>query len=163
MKQLSTIELQKQRMSFSSGHFAIFSATEREALHGHHYTVYIAIAAEIGDEGLNFDYRYYKKIIYDICDELDQIFLLPKESPYLEIKETNDQYQVHFHNEIIPFLKKDVLLLPIRNITIEELSRYILSRVVADKKTLAEHKAVKLTIKVFSGPGQSGSATWENA
>ena len=39
MTQLTTIELSKEYLKFSAGHFTVFSATERERLHGHNFSV----------------------------------------------------------------------------------------------------------------------------
>ncbi|EQD50251.1 hypothetical protein B1A_13514, partial [mine drainage metagenome] len=32
------VDLSKERMKFSAGHFTVFSASERENLHGHNFT-----------------------------------------------------------------------------------------------------------------------------
>ena len=42
----TTLELYKEEMKFSAGHFTIFSATERENLHGHNFSVYVAPCAD---------------------------------------------------------------------------------------------------------------------
>ena len=55
--QVSTIELFKEAMKFSAGHFTIFSETERERLHGHNFTVYVALTGEVNDKGMIADYR----------------------------------------------------------------------------------------------------------
>lgn len=121
---LSTIELSKQRLGFSAGHFTIFSATEREALHGHNYQVCCAITSQVGELGLSFDYRYYKDQIAERCKQVDEIFLIPQDSPYLKIEEQENYYFIHFNKEKIPFLKQDVKFLPLVNISVEELSHW---------------------------------------
>ena len=44
---LIRIELSKEYLNFSAGHFTIFSATERENLHGHNFQVRGAVTAAI--------------------------------------------------------------------------------------------------------------------
>ena len=139
MSMLSTIELQKEYMKFSVAHFTIFSATERETLHGHNYTVFSAFTTLVEDNGLSFDYRYYKEKLFHLCRELNQSCLLPTESNYLQIREEGDFLYAEFNGETIPFLKKDVTLVPISNITVEELSGWFVSKLSEDKTVLAQH------------------------
>ena len=53
-QQITTIELFKEDMKFSAAHYTIFSATERETLHGHNFNVHAAITAQIHDLGMLF-------------------------------------------------------------------------------------------------------------
>lgn len=160
-KYLSTIELQKESMKFSAGHTTIFSATEREPLHGHHYTVYLALTNWVSEEGMTFDYRFYKKKIRELCAHLNQTFLMPMYSPHLTRSEDKDYYYFTFNHKKIPFLKEDVTLLPVVNITVEELSRWFIVELIKDKEELERHKIQKIVVKVYSGPGQSASHEWQ--
>jgi 6-pyruvoyltetrahydropterin/6-carboxytetrahydropterin synthase len=158
---LSTIELQKENMTFNAGHTTIFSATEREPLHGHYYQVGAAITAWISENGMKFDYRYYKKRIGELCQELNQIFLMPMYSPYLEFSQDESYYYFRFNHKTMPFLKEDVKLMPVTNITIEELSRWFVLRLTDDEAELEKFEIEKIEIKVFSAPGQSASFSWQ--
>jgi 6-pyruvoyltetrahydropterin/6-carboxytetrahydropterin synthase len=162
MLEITTIELTKENMEFSAGHFTIFSPTKRERLHGHNFRVAAKIEAEVAsDRGMAFDYSVYKTIIKGLCDQLDSYFLLPSHSPYLKIEEEADYYFAYFHQDKIPFLKKDVLLLPLRNISVEELARWFVEKLASDKATLEKYQVVGIYVQVFSGPGQSACASWK--
>ena len=89
---MTTVELQKEVMKFSAGHTTIFSATEREPLHGHMYSVYLGLTTWVENNGLNFDYRYYKKRILELCKYLNQTFLMPEYSPHLQRTEDDEYY-----------------------------------------------------------------------
>lgn len=161
MAQLTTIELYKESMKFSVAHFTIFSATEREPLHGHNYQVYAAISTVVESNGLTFDYRYYKNKLNDLCKTLNQSVLLPQQSEFLQIEEDDTYLIAHFNGEKIPFIKNDVTLLPLCNITVEELSRWFIEHLIADKDELNRHHIQEIVIKVSTGPGQSGSGHWK--
>jgi 6-pyruvoyltetrahydropterin/6-carboxytetrahydropterin synthase len=163
MTRLSTIELFKEEMKFSAGHFTIFSSTVRENLHGHNYNVYAAFTTSIEDEGLSFDYRFYKDKLYKLCQSLDETVLLPGKCKHLSITEDGPYYHVKFHTETIIFLKRDAIILPINNVTVEELSHWLLQHIISDKEELDANKIVDARIKVYSGPGQSGSSVWEKS
>jgi 6-pyruvoyltetrahydropterin/6-carboxytetrahydropterin synthase len=157
---MSVIELQKESMKFSAGHTTIFSKTDREPLHGHTYNVYLALTTEVGENGLMFDYRFYKQRIHQLCRELNQIFLMPMHSPYMTYREEGEYYYFLFNGKEMPFLKEDVKLLPVRNITVEELSKWMVDALAEDKEELEKNKITNVTVKVFSAPGQSGSYCW---
>jgi len=161
MEQLTTIELAKEYLKFSAAHFTIFSATERERLHGHNFKVSARLTAPVGPNGMCFSYRIFKDKLGALCAELDEYMLLSAESPYLEIGERGEQYRVVFAGEEMFFRKADTRLLPIRNATVEEYSRYLLERLLEDKELLARNQVREIQIKVSSGPGQWGSARWK--
>ena len=157
---LASLEIHKEEFSFSAGHFTIFSETEREQLHGHNYYVSLELKKVIADNGLSFDYRYYKKKILALCDQLDRHFLLPENSRYLPIHDEGDYWIAHFNGKKLPFLKEDVVMLPLTNITIEELSHWFLQKILEEKADIERHGIRGITVKVFNGPGQSGGASW---
>ncbi len=160
---LTTLELQKPSMNFSAGHTTIFSATEREPLHGHRYDVALALSTQIEKNGLTFDYRYYKDRVQTLCKQLHQTFLMPTKSPYLIYDEDDTYYYFMFNKKKMIFLKEDITLMPLENITIEELSRWFVEALISDKKALEAHHIKRLVVKVFSAPGQCASHTWERA
>lgn len=160
MVRLATLEIHKEEFSFSAGHFTIFSATEREALHGHNYYVSICFNKQIHHNGLSFDYRHYKKKMRLLCDQLDRHFLLPTLSSYLTLEEQDDYWIAHFNHKQLFFLKEDIVLLPLTNITIEELAHWFLQKILEDQTELLAHGIQGIHIKVYNGPGQSGGASW---
>jgi len=158
---LALLTLQKEEHEFSAGHFTIFSETEREDLHGHNYSVSVDLHVSLRENGLAFDYRLYKQKLTVLCKQLDRRFLLPAHSPYLRLEEMDDMWFAHFANERIPFLKRDVIILPICNVTIEELSYWFLQQLILDPTELNALGIQKIMVKVFNGPGQSGGACYD--
>lgn len=163
MTRSAIVEIHRDELGFSAGHFTIFSATEREDLHGHNYYVSAQFHVQLNDNGLAFDYRIYKNKLLNICNRLDRRFLLPGQSKYLTLEDAGDMWLAHFDKGKIPFLKRDVVILPICNATIEELSNWFLQELLENPEELKQHSIQKITIKVFNGPGQSGAASWEQA
>ncbi len=157
MEQLTTLYIDKEAHKFSAAHFTIFSATERERLHGHNYSVSARIVAPMGDNGFAADYNVYKSRIATLCEELDEYLLLAAESPYQTIAEEGDFYRVEFAGEKMLFLRSDTIVLPISNATVEEFSRYLLQRLV----TLSAGDDLReIELCVASGPGQRGCTVW---
>ena len=161
MNRLTTIEIAKQYLHFSAAHFTIFNATERERLHGHNFRIAVAITGEVDHNGLCFDYAIYKKILEELCLRFDEYTLIAEDSPYLTITSDENLYYVEHNKVVMPLLKTDTILLPVRNITIEELSYYLLGQLVQDKELLDELKIHTFEMRVSSGPDQWAINRWQ--
>jgi 6-pyruvoyltetrahydropterin/6-carboxytetrahydropterin synthase len=163
MTRLSTIELFRDSLKFSAGHFTVFSSTNRENLHGHDYGVHACLTTRIEDEGLSFDYRFYEEKLYALCRTLDKKILIAELCKHLKINEENEYCCIHFNTEKIMLLKRDVKVLPIYNVTVEELSNWFLQNLLLDQQQLNNHRIQKIEIKIRSGLGRSGSSAWERS
>jgi 6-pyruvoyltetrahydropterin/6-carboxytetrahydropterin synthase len=161
MNKLTTIRIEKQYLHFSVAHFTIFSATERERLHGHNFRIAAGITGEVDDNGLCFDYAIYKNILQELCKRFDEYTLIAEDSPYLTIGQDEHFYQVTHNGITMPLLKTDTLMLPVLNITIEEMSHYLLEELTSDKGLLDRLKIHAFELRVSSGPDQWGIAKWE--
>ena len=159
MTDLTTLYIDKEAHKFSAAHFTIFSATERERLHGHNYSVSAKIVAPMGDNGFAADYNVYKSRLAALCDALDEYMLLAADSPYQVIDEEGQNYRVTFDGQDMLFLRSDTQVLPLRNITVEELSRYLLGCLLRDS---AGDDLREVQLCVASGPGQKGCTSWHS-
>ncbi|MEM7079223.1 MAG: 6-carboxytetrahydropterin synthase [Pseudomonadota bacterium] len=161
-ERITSIEISKEYLHFAAAHFTIFSATERENLHGHNFHVTLRADALIHEDGLTFDYNILKNAVKAMCDSLDEQVLMPQLSPHLEVAEHDDHVAVIFNGEQLSFLRRDITLLPVRNITVEELSAYLLT-VLRERPDIAILDIHKLILKCSSGEGQWATAEWDHA
>jgi 6-pyruvoyltetrahydropterin/6-carboxytetrahydropterin synthase len=157
MERLTTLYIDKESHKFSAAHYTIFSATERERLHGHNYSVSARIVAPVGGNGFSADYNVYKTRLARLCEALDEYMLLAGDSPYQQIEEAGACYRVTYNGQEMLFLQSDTQVLPIRNATIEELSHYLLQGLLADS---AGDDLREIELCVASGPGQKACANW---
>ena len=72
VKAYTCIEISKEDLKFSGAHFTIFSATERERLHGHNFKVSLLLTADVGDNGMCFSYVEIKTRLRKLCAQLDE-------------------------------------------------------------------------------------------
>ena len=115
--------------------------------------------AAIAEDGLTFDYNILKKALKQMCDELDEQVIMPTQSPHLQI-ESDDQYTYAiFNGERIPFLERDLTLLPIRNVTVEELAHYLLATLI-QREEIKALDIQNMVLRCASGEGQWASASW---
>ena len=155
----ASIELAKEDMHFSAAHFTVFSANRRENLHGHNFFVEARAAGPIDANGLCFDYALLKSRLRALCDSLDETLLIAAQSPHLKIQQEHDEVVVAFADETLRFPHRDVKLLPIRNVTVEELAHWFAAALTGDE-SFAALPVDALTVRLSSGPGQWAEATW---
>ena len=158
-RRLATVEIAKDYLSFSAAHFTIFSGERRENLHGHNFAVQCRATGWVGENGLTFDYELLKSSIGNLCARLDEKLLLPSGSPHLDIRSEPGGVEVRFGEERLHFLERDVLLIPVANVTVEELSGWLLDLLLADAE-IESLALEELEVRVSSGPGQWGISRW---
>ena len=159
MNKFATIKLSKEYLKFSSAHFTIFSSSERERLHGHNFAVSAKFKAPVDNNGLCFNYGDLKYKLSVLCQTLDEYILLPGESPHLVIERSAENYLIQFNKERMQFLVSDTLILPLKNISVEELAGYLLSKLLIDPD-LQKADISMIEVSVSSGPGQWGARSW---
>ncbi len=161
-QRLTTIDISKENLKFSGAHFTIFSATNRERLHGHNFKVRAKVTAPVDNNGMCFNYQEIKSRLRAICNALDEYMLLPANSPHLNIEQQGTQYKVIFNDEAMFFIAKETKVLDIRNTTVEEFSYYILDKLVNTDNFFVENDVAHIAIGVSSGDGQWGTSEWTN-
>jgi 6-pyruvoyltetrahydropterin/6-carboxytetrahydropterin synthase len=158
---LTRIEISKEYLHFNSGHFTIFSDTDREDLHGHTFYVKALIDSPVDVTGLAFDYNLVKQRLKTLCERIDEKILLPERSPFLSLAEEDGYLVATFADEKLPFLPRDVITLPVANITVEELAPWFLSALL-DDPAICGLRLPRVEVSVSSGPGQWASAVQTN-
>ncbi len=151
------ISLAKDYFKFSCSHFTILSPDHAERLHGHNYQVQIELHVKKTHPqlGFAFDFNLIKPKVVAVCEKLDERILIPKDSPFLLTTDVKDNLEIRFKERCYSFPKEDVVLLPLVNITAEELSRYIWSEI---RKVLHKDlEVIHLSVGVEETKGQSAA------
>ena len=108
--------MHKEYFKFSCAHFLIFPDGSKERLHGHNYHVDAEIEGQLTDKGMVIDFILVKPVIRELCDWLDEHWLLPGEHPDLEINERDDGHTEVRYRECQYLAPTDeVIVLPINN------------------------------------------------
>ncbi len=166
------INISKEAHKFSAAHFTIFEDSLPERLHGHNYYVSLEIECRDTFQGLTIEFRTLKKHLESICHELDEKTLLPGSSPYLKTAKYGDNFEAVMTFDGVTkkysFPVEDVEILPVPNISVEMLAKYIceiyikkLRFEMEDKKRRLEEFIISLSINVQESRGQSVSYTFE--
>ncbi|OGT48883.1 MAG: hypothetical protein A3E82_04085 [Gammaproteobacteria bacterium RIFCSPHIGHO2_12_FULL_38_11] len=154
----ATLYFNQGQFKFSIAHFTLFSRTEREPLHGHNYSLQIKLTAKINEPGITFDYRLLHDKLNVLCKQLNWHTLIPTQSPYMQIEEDPEHYQITFNHKSMWLLKTDVVLMPLDNITLETLSQWFSDQLAQEKQFIEEFSIKDIAIKVFNGPFHAAQA-----
>lgn len=155
---LTTLHLAKQNFKFSSGHFLIFDDLNAEKLHGHNYYVQVHISVpeevDMTQTGYFVDFSEFKKEIKAQLDLWDEHVLFPAKHPDMKIEKKAANYEIHFRDRFYSMPQNEVVLLPVTNTSVEQLSR-ILAETLFEK--FKKFNVKKLEVQVEETSGQSAS------
>lgn len=150
-----SIDLAKENFKFSAAHFLIFPDGSAERLHGHNYRVFVEIEARLSVHGLVLDFKHVKPIVRELCDELDEHWLIPGEHPVLRAAERADGIvEVRYMDRFYAAPREDVIVLPINNTSSENLAAWVgreLRRRLALRFADVEVLALRLAVEETSG------------
>ena len=128
------VDFYKDKQKFSAAHFTLFNDGELERLHGHNYTVQVALRGSQLQRGLLFPFHDVKPLINRLCDAWDEYVLLPAESDWVRLTEKGGQIEVEVttpkHRKFYSFPHQDVVLLPCDNVSCENLAMLMTRRLV---------------------------------
>lgn len=153
------VRLAKENFKFSCSHFTIFGPTEAEALHGHNY--YVTVELELSDLdtdlGMAFDFNVVKPMVKAISDRLDERVLVPEKSKFMQVVKNGPRIVATYNGKTYDLPSSDVVLLPVVNVTSEELARHFANEL---KSGLSKHpdtwaRVSSITVGIEETRGQS--------
>lgn len=148
------IDISKEYLKFSAAHFLIFPDGSAERLHGHNYRVFVEVVGDLGEHGLLIDFKMIKPVIRDLCDELDEHWLLPGEHPVLTCEERDGVCEVRYEGRYYAAPSEDVIILPINNTSSENLATWLgreLHRRLAQRFPGVRLTRLRLAVEETSG------------
>jgi len=120
----------RENLKFSAAHFTLFPDGQVERLHGHNYQVSVELHGKQLSGGLLFPFHEIKPQILALCQAWDERVLLPEASPALRLCREGTQLQVEVRTALLrkfySFPAEEVVLLPLDNISCENLARHLL-------------------------------------
>ncbi len=122
------VRVYKEQLTFCSAHFLLFADGTRERLHGHNYRVSVELTGSLDEIGVVVDFMKLKPIVKALCDDLDHRTLIPSENTWLTLREDADSLEIIHGQERFLIPRRDLVLLPIPNSSVEHMARYLCDR-----------------------------------
>lgn len=159
-----SILVEKEYLKFSCAHFLIFPDGSKERLHGHNYQVVAEVDGHLSEFGLVIDFKMVKPIIKELCDHLDEHWLIPGEHRELTYKHRDDGHTEVAYREcryLAP--TNEVIVLPINNTSAENFAAWLgwaLFRRL--QESFGRLSVRRLRVAVSETSGQAGVYTYSD-
>src|SRR5206468_3871632 len=103
-----------------------------------------------------FDFVVLKKVMKQLCDDIDHVVLLPLESTRVQVAVDGEVVNVSVDGKPrYVFPKKDCALLPIPNTTVEMLAKLLTDRLKAEIDRMGSRGVTAIEMEVEENFGQS--------
>ncbi len=155
------IRIARAEHKFSCAHMTVFADGTKERLHGHNYTVTVAIEVERIDVAAMIPFAPIKAAIAELCAAWKERVLLAAGSPWFEIVRDGDELEFRLCGARYVMPRGDALLLPIDNISVEALAAHAAALLRDKVLALGLPHALVLEVAIEETPGQGASCTLE--
>jgi 6-pyruvoyltetrahydropterin/6-carboxytetrahydropterin synthase len=154
------IRLARSQYKFSCAHMTVFPDGTKERLHGHNY--FVGVSLELVDIALSslLPFSEIKNTLAELCLEWKEVTLLAESNPHFEIVSDDDQgfeFRLCGKRYVLP--REDVLLLPVDNISVEQLSAHFAHCLVTRLAPVLGGRARSIEVEISEVPGQGASTT----
>ena len=152
------IHLSREHFKFSCAHMTVFPNGTKERLHGHNFT--LGLTVELSDIAFEhmIAFQPLKSAVERLCAEWKETTLIAKHNPYFSIVHENDS-EIEFilcdQRYVLP--RRDVMLLPIDNVSVETLAAHAVDRLVRSLDAPCSAHIRSLEVTVTESPGQGAS------
>jgi 6-pyruvoyltetrahydropterin/6-carboxytetrahydropterin synthase len=155
------IVIAREQYKFSCAHMTVFPDGTKERLHGHNYTVAVAIDVDNVALAQMIPFTPIKQALSELCAAYKERVLLAEQNPHFQIVRDDAELEFKLCGERYVLPRGDALLLPIDNISVEALAQHI-ARVLKTKLGVLNAPQVRaLEVTVEESPGQGASCTLE--
>ena len=153
------VAVTKDYLVFASAHFITFAGHRCEPLHGHNYRVAVSLEGALDEDSWYVvDFSELKRIMRQLCDEIDHKVLLPLRNPKLDVREHEGSVLVAYEGkQKYVFPVEDCALLDIPNTTVEMLAQFLAARVSGALRQLGVRTLTAIELEVEENFGQSAT------
>ena len=135
----------------------VFADGTKERLHGHNYTIAVALDVSRVDLAAMIPFAPLKAALGELCAAWKERLLIAAHNPHLEIIRDDTELELKLCGERYVVPRGDALLLPIDNISVEALAAHV-AALLRDKLGRIAH-ATALEVTIEESPGQGASCT----
>jgi 6-pyruvoyl-tetrahydropterin synthase len=153
------IVLAREQYKFSCAHMTVFADGSKERLHGHNYTIAVAIDVDRVDLAAMLPFAPIKTALAELCALWKEHVLLAAANPYFELVRDDHELEFRLCRERYVLPRGDALLLPIDNISVEALAAHVAVLLRAQIIGLDGAHVRALEVTVAESPGQGSSCT----
>ena len=143
---------------FSCAHMTVFPDGTKERLHGHNYTIAIGLEVDRIELAAMIPFAPIKAALGELCGAWKEHVLLAARNPHFALTRDDSELEFTLCGERYVMPRRDALLLPIDNISVEALAAHVAS-LLREELTALGARAIALQVTIEESPGQGASCT----
>lgn len=152
------IRIARAEHKFSCAHMTVFPDGSKERLHGHNYTVAVSLDVARVELTAMIPFAPIKSMIGELCGAWKEHVLLAAQNPHFALIRDDAELEFTLCGERYVLPRRDALLLPIDNISVEALAAHVATVLRNELRALGA-PALALEVTIEESPGQGASAT----
>src|SRR5262245_50257698 len=152
------IVIAREQYKFSCAHMTVFPDGTKERLHGHNYTIAIALDVASVELASMIPFTQIKACLAELCAAWKEHVLIAARNPHLAILRDDTELELTLCGQRYAMPREDALLLPIDNVSVEALAAHVAALLRERIAALSPNvQAFEVTIEEL--PGQGASCT----
>jgi 6-pyruvoyltetrahydropterin/6-carboxytetrahydropterin synthase len=135
----------------------VFADGTKERLHGHNYTIAIALEVDTVALSAMVPFAPLKQALAELCAAWKEHVLIAAHNPHLAIARDDTELEFTLCGERYVLPRGDALLLPIDNISVEALAMHVAEILRGKLAPIAGPHVKALEVTIEESPGQGAS------
>ena len=152
------ISIAREQYKFSCAHMTVFADGTKERLHGHNYTIAVALEVDSVALAAMIPFAAIKSALAELCSAWREHVLIAANNPHLRILRDDAELELTLCGERYVMPRHDALLLPIDNISVEALAAHV-ATLLRDRIASPHARVLEVTIEESPGQGATCELT----
>lgn len=153
------IVIEREQYKFSCAHMTVFPDGTKERLHGHNYTLGVAIELDSVALPDMLPFAPIKAALAELCAAWKERVLVAAHNPHLKIVRDDRELEFTLCGDRYVMPRGDALILPIDNISVEALAAHCAQLLEKKLTGVLPAHATSLAVTVEESPGQGATCT----
>lgn len=151
------LTIARAQYKFSCAHMTVFPDGTKERLHGHNYTLAIALDVARVELASMIPFARIKACLAELCEAWKEHVLLAAHNPHLVILRDDElELELTLCGKRYVMPREDALLLPIDNVSAEALAAHV-AALLRDRIAALSPEVQALEVTLEEVPGQGAS------
>src|SRR5688572_4138512 len=150
------ITIAREQYKFSCAHMTVFPDGTKERLHGHNYTIAIALDVASVELASMVPFSAIKARLAELSAAWKERVLLPARNPHLVILRDDTELELTLCGRRYAMPREDALLLPIDNVSAEALAAHV-AELLRERIAALSPNLLMLEVTIEESPGQGAS------
>ena len=154
------ITIARDQYKVSCAHMTVFPDGTKERLHGHNYTIAVALEIASVELAAMIPFAGIKACLAELCAAWKEHVLIAARNPHLVILRDDAELELTLCGQRYVMPRQDALLLPIDNVSVEALAAHV-AALLRERIAALSPNVQALEVTVEEVPGQGASCAIE--